>query len=152
MGVLIYFFDQDIIKEIKYNTYIMNRPFVFSIFLIIIALLILHLTALSNFWYWKYWWFDNLLHFLGGFSISLIAIFYGHRFGHIKISGRSFFLFIGVFVSFVAAILWEIFEYKAGLVFSTQSYPFDTFLDVLMGLMGSLCGVLYSFLMLKNEQ
>lgn len=122
----------------------MNLKLLIPIFLSSFLILELHIQALSSFLYWKYWWFDNLIHLLGGFTIALIVLFYAERFSYLKLARQTKFLFFALVGALVASVFWEIFEFKAGIVFVASNYTLDTFLDISMGLTGALIGGVFA--------
>jgi len=98
-------------------------------------LAVLDFLAVPGFWYWRFWWFDILMHALGGVIVSVFFV-YIYFFiykkiqtvtGHFWWSGVIFFLFI--------ALSWEIFEYVYKLN-PQAGYIEDTFLDLVAGLLG----------------
>ena len=84
--------------------------------------------ALADFLYWRFVWFDTVMHFLGGLAIglSLVALM-TNRFRPI------WFLVLMAGV----AIGWEVFEVAIGVT-REANYVFDTALDLLMDTLGSL--------------
>ena len=84
--------------------------------------------AIADFLYWRFVWFDTVMHFLGGLAIglSLVALM-TNRFRPI------WFLVLMAGV----AIGWEVFEVAIGVT-REANYVFDTALDLLMDTLGSL--------------
>jgi VanZ family protein len=83
--------------------------------------------AIAEYLYWKYVWFDILMHFLGGFVLGLFAVGLLDKFRPV------------LFFGFVTALCigWEVFEYYFGLP-REANYAFDTALDLLMDALGAL--------------
>ncbi len=115
----------------------MNR----IIFLIGIAFfacifLLLHVYALDLYLYGRLWWFDILMHGLGGALIGMIALwFFIFEF---KISPRYLLLFsLGGVVCI--GISWEIFEtvFVWEVHQSLPEYAFDTLIDICMDVIGA---------------
>ena len=106
----------------------MKRIYFFILPLIFATLvLILHVYGMEHQLYAKIWWYDIILHFLGGVSIALFA----------RIFSKKWWVIVGTV--FCAAIAWEIFEYIAGIaVLPGQSYWPDTIKDICMGTLGSI--------------
>lgn len=94
--------------------------------LVLAALLaFLQHTALEHLLYWRYLWFDTLMHFLGGLTLA--------AFGIALLERHRAFVFLGGML-FVAAG-WELFE----LAINAQreaNFAFDTSLDLLMDACG----------------
>lgn len=93
--------------------------------------LVLHSLGLEYSLYWTCWWFDIVIHTLGGFSIGLLV----------------FVLFSGKYIRFSGAVVvavvigWELFE---ALFLSIQTdntqYVLDTVLDLGVGFLGAYAG------------
>ncbi|OHA18170.1 MAG: hypothetical protein A2664_01730 [Candidatus Taylorbacteria bacterium RIFCSPHIGHO2_01_FULL_46_22b] len=106
-----------------------------------LLVLLLNLVGLRYELYWYLWWYDIVLHFLGGLVLGLAATwFFGtvhHRFGHIRTG-----LLISLILSFVlfGGIVWEWFEYISGItLISVAWYQLDVLMDVLMDMLGGMC-------------
>ena len=101
-------------------------------------------TAGSFFgWYIILPWYDNMMHFLGGAWLGLVALFTWFSSIQNKTKGMTLVL---VF-TLVGAILWECLEYflqlsVAGVpgLFAT---PFDSLSDIIFGLLGAYIASLY---------
>src|SRR3989338_7412852 len=87
-----------------------------------IAGAILNYLAGIFYFYWTYWWFDILVHFLVGFTGGL-SIYWGLFCSGIIFRGRFSSKFVSVAIVFVCVMIvgvgWEIFEYAFGI---TDSY------------------------------
>ena len=95
----------------------------------------LHVLALHFYFYWTVWWFDIFMHVFGGFIFG--TLFAYSLLQSVSSRGKSFLLI--VCGAFVAGIVWEIFEYKVGLTFTTSgNYTFDTASDLLSDIVGGL--------------
>ncbi|OHA88581.1 MAG: hypothetical protein A3C70_01170 [Candidatus Zambryskibacteria bacterium RIFCSPHIGHO2_02_FULL_43_14] len=107
---------------------------------IFVALLgVLNFAALSLYLYWTIWWFDNVMHFLGGFSLGFFSlyIFYGSGLFGDKVSFSKAILISFVFVMILGGI-WEVFEYINGLILSTEKYSLDVAHDLLADALGAI--------------
>lgn len=107
-------------------------------FLITFSLLaVVHYLALQLFLYWKYWWFDIPMHFIGGAVVAL-GVFVLRD---LRVLARSAHLrFIPVLLAVCAvAIAWEVYEVLIGIPIE-DDYVFDTTLDLCMGLLGGAVG------------
>lgn len=91
------------------------------------ALSSLHIWGLTDFLYWRYMWYDVMMHFLGGLALGTFIV------GFFNTRKPLLFIVAG------AALLigWEVFEYVFGAP-KEDNYAFDTALDFLMGTLG-LC-------------
>lgn len=104
------------------------RMYWFGTALILSALLAtLHLWAFEEFLYWRYVWFDILMHFLGGLALGVFLAAFLNAWRPM------------LFLVACTAILtgWELFEYLLGFP-REANYVFDTALDLLMGTLGML--------------
>ncbi len=96
----------------------------------------IHTLAVKLYLYWKVWWFDLPMHFLGGVVIALLAF----TLYDLRIIPRSFIsLFKVMLFVMLAAVIWEIYEYLAGTVYASN-YILDTATDLFMGLSGGFIG------------
>lgn len=100
----------------------------------IILYFIVFLDILAKIFYWYYtiWWFDILMHFLGGVFIFFLLsyLFYNKR--------KILFLLVGVLV---IGLFWEVFEFIfnnriGGMVFEWGDTLFDLVFDALGGITG----------------
>src|SRR3989344_6651367 len=103
-----------------------NKILKIIVFLIVI-IAIIHITAYYFHLYLELWWIDMMMHFLGGAWVAafiLWAIFFSGFFNLKSSVGTvenkntllEFLLIAFVTVLFIG-IVWEIFEFKAGLSF-----------------------------------
>lgn len=109
-------------------------------------------TAASFFgWYELLPWYDNMMHFLGGFWLSLVAIWVLYK--HVEFRKDAIFSVI-LFV-LVGALLWEVLEYTvqgiAGTPGLLATIP-DSISDVIFGLIGGLFGGLYTLRKIRNHE
>lgn len=117
----------------------MNRRYI-SIGLLVssIILMMLHIGALKFYWYWLYWWFDILTHFIGGIVAALV-ILYLYQFNlstKLFLNRKKIFL-LSVMGAIIVAVLWEIFEVVIRSTGpSEMDYLVDTTTDILTGVSG----------------
>jgi hypothetical protein len=104
-----------------------------------------HRAAVTASLYWYYSWFDMVMHFWGGLLVSL---------GVIALSTLQIFPFkpnpkvIALILLFVM-VMWEVFEFYAGLYESSWQQVFDTLKDLLFGSLGAISGY---FILVKRKQ
>lgn len=116
--------------------------------------------------YRKFSEWDMLIHLLMGVLISVLSIYILNLTVYKKGSKHNLFftyLFMIVFAVFVAS-LWEIWEFLGDILFDLgsqryidyngtlllgKSAIFDTMMDIIMGFVGSIVGVIFTALMLK---
>ncbi len=120
------------------------------------ALLIafLHISAVNFFLYWSYWWFDIPMHLLGGFFLGLLSLWFlvfysqkGFAFSQLQT------LFVAVLGALFVGLVWELFEYSAGITFnSIGSYPLDTIKDLIMDVTGGYVAYVYCFYKIYRQK
>ena len=130
----------------------LKRKFLWILLVLIWFILICDFIALHHFLYWRFWWFDIIMHFLGGFWVALLS-YYVFMLSDIKdklskINQKySIFLISLIFVLGVG-LIWELYE----LVFAfplKPNYLFDTILDLIVDMKG--WGVAYIFVLKKTD-
>lgn len=130
-----------------------RESFLNKIFVLIVCIAIFHITATVFHFYWSIWWYDLPLHYLGGIFISLSSLWFLFFSGYVSfgVKKTSDFIIISFIVTFSVAVLWELFELIVGPDFTRQGYAVDTYVDLIMGIAGSLTGYLFFYFM-KYEQ
>ena len=126
-------------------------PFLYASFVSVLLLGIVHFVAVALYLYWTIWWFDNLSHFLAGFSLGFFSLFIFYESGlfrdklsFLKVSFISF-----IFVMMLGGV-WEIFEYANGLTQSTEKYSLDVVHDLLSDSLGAILALLIARRFLKS--
>jgi len=114
---------------------------------LIILIFIAHSFALYFSLYWRYWWFDNVLHFLGGLWLASVAIWFIYFAGKIKAEFIPAFSAIIAIVSFAVfgGVLWEFYEFSFDILFAkngqmafAQLGLADTMSDLFFDMIGGL--------------
>lgn len=102
---------------------------------------LLHFLANKFYLYFAWWWFDILMHFLGGVLVGGFVLWL-IRF-EVPISIRhSIPLFATAFAAIMlVGISWEVFEYFFG-IHTAQNYTLDTTLDLATGVVGMMSAYL----------
>lgn len=117
-----------------------SRTMVWCISLLAFMLGVLEIVALRFYLYWTVWWFDIIMHFLGGLWVSLITLWFYKAFADVRAHKEHGYL-ITLLIMILVGVAWEIFEVIAGLTMTSQAgYFFDTVLDLIM----DICGALYA--------
>jgi hypothetical protein len=94
-----------------------------------VLLAVLHFWALADFWYWKYDFFDILMHLLGGAVVGAFSVVLLWKF-------RPF-AYMALII--LVAFSWEYFEYKVGIAVPPGvNYAWDTAHDVLNDAIGAI--------------
>lgn len=119
--------------------------------LTIILIATFHYFSIKYSWYWTYRWFDIPVHIVGGFWVSLSALWISLHISHIDsiFAYKRKALIVMLSSVLVVAILWEIFE----LIFhvtsiNTDIYWQDTFGDISNGFVGGIISFIY---FIKNK-
>ena len=94
----------------------------------------MHWLALTNNYYWAIWWYDIMMHFLGGCLVALILLWLDRWQGTTLIT-----TFVHAFLwIMVVGLAWEIYELSFGLTFVVANgYLSDTMLDLIMNTIGA---------------
>lgn len=96
----------------------------------------LNYVALTFYLYWSLWWYDSMMHFLGGLTLGVLAVWFWNVEKH---SLRAF-LLIFITVMLLGGV-WEVFEYVfdiAGTARGTLNYWKDTIHDMVMDGLGAV--------------
>lgn len=114
------------------------------LFVAVVTVGVLHHLALAHFWYWTLWWFDVVMHVLGGFVVGLAAVWFLSLFRAVErySPGRVFILTVIVVVA--VGIGWELFEFFAQLFIQGEFFP-DTLHDVAADIAGGLVAYAYYY-------
>ncbi len=114
--------------------------FLFLIFLTTVVVGTLHFTALKFFLYWVLPWFDLLVHFLAGFLVALMGVWFfvyvAHMRTRICFNSRNI-LYTALLSAVVVGVGWEVFEFLEGLRV-VQDYAVDTVTDLIMDFFGAI--------------
>lgn len=127
----------------------------FPIYLLVIILIIisLQIPGLVFNLYSEFWWLDVLMHFLGGFWIGGVALWYFFSSGRTSIfKNNKNYLLVSVITILVVGLSWEVFE--IGVDFATGLYTYqylDGFYDMVMGTLGAT-GVAYLYILKLNSK
>jgi uncharacterized membrane protein YoaK (UPF0700 family) len=107
-------------------------------FLISLSFLaVVHIIALELFLYWRFWWFDIPMHFIGG-SVVALGLF-TLRDLRLPIPARYLRAVPVVLLVIVVAMMWEVYELFIGVPIEND-YVVDTLTDLSMGILGGLVG------------
>lgn len=119
-----------------------------------VVLAILNLLAFEGFWYWRFWWFDILMHILGGVVISLFILWFYSTIDDRGITESPEILVFTLSISSIILIglFWELFEFttdafnRPALIAkgfaAVQTGVVDTLSDLLSDILGALIGSL----------
>ncbi len=121
-----------------------TRILLFIIAITAFALFYLDHIAQERFYYWLYWWYDIMMHFLGGFLVGSIVLWGIARF-YTPQKWTTFGLFTLTALSAATiGLAWEYFEFFSGaLILQRGDIVGDTKLDLVMDVSGALVAWLF---------
>lgn len=94
-------------------------------------------------WYFSIWYFDMVMHFLGGFWLSLVFIWlFSYKKVSFEVNFQSIFkILLGVLI---IGIFWEIFEfYFINYIAENPFKILDTTSDLFFDLLGGISAIFY---------
>ena len=100
---------------------------------------LLHFIAESFYFYWTVFWFDIMMHFLGGISVSLLTLWLISRSKSFENSRNSFLakLFTVLVAVLIVSFFWEVLEHLTGTAKALEGYILDTTTDTIFALLGA---------------
>ncbi|MBU0612342.1 hypothetical protein KKA39_02990 [Patescibacteria group bacterium] len=106
---------------------------------LILFIFALNYIATGFYWYFSIWYFDMLMHFLGGFWAGLAVIYV------LSSQELDFKLIIKVFLGvLLIGFLWEVFEVSVDKTISQNPFNFlDTVSDIFFDLAGGGLSLIY---------
>ena|SRR3989344_6435118 len=122
----------------------LTHPIFLAGFSLLTLIGFIHTSATTLLWYWQYPWMDIAVHFLAGLIVGFFALWLIMRvFGTEHLVWRVGSLYFTLAAVVVVGVVWEVFEYMVGIPRGTN-YQFDTSLDMLMNVLGSIIAVFIS--------
>lgn len=99
------------------------------------------------------WWYDIILHNLGGALISLTVLLFWNYFWPASLPSRGKTIFLVTLIALVIGIIWEKYELLAGITFLSDgmAYVLDTAKDLTDDVLGSFLGAIYGLYLLKKQ-
>lgn len=110
----------------------------------LLVIAVVHTVSINFFLYWKYVWLDIPMHVLGGVACALgyaTLPFFGVKFSEVHTS-----LFWFLSFTLLIGLVWEVFEYCAGVSRIETDFIFDTAFDFGMDAVGGILG----YVLIKN--
>jgi len=123
----------------------MRQKLLHILAVLILVVVALHLVAFQYSLYWHFWWYDIVVHFLGGLFAGLLSawiVFYSGYIRDPRLTRWSLFLAI-ILGTLAIGVGWEVFERLLGHTWSPEGYWLDTSTDVLMDVLGGLLCFLF---------
>jgi hypothetical protein len=128
---------------------IVNKKMIEPVFFTVLLIGFLNFLASSFYLFWTVMWFDMIMHFLGGFMLSLIVAFIVSQ---KSISYKNLLKYCIIF-SVIGGFLWEIFELSFHITFiHDHNYFSDSGMDMTMDTFGALLAVFYSYYKLNIDK
>lgn len=110
-------------------------------FLLVLVTGVLHIIGSINHLYWNSFWFDGLMHFLGGSSVGMLSLWFLFRSGIFEISvpNKREVFFYTIVCTILIGIGWEVFEFAHGIAVPVGgNYSLDTYNDLLFDFLGGI--------------
>lgn len=126
------------------NMNFLNKKIFFTLFLTVF-LLFIHVGAIKFSWYYMFYEFDMIPHFLGGLVIFLIIYNFS------LIFRREIKIFNIIWLVFLVTIGWEFFEIYLDNTFGVEyARTFDSLSDICLGVAGATIGAFFTARINKN--
>lgn len=120
-----------------------------SIAVLVACMSILNYFAYQFHWYWEFWWFDMIMHTLGGIFVGSFSLWY---YFSRKLKGgaatldKSFVLALSLASVSVIGVGWELFEFSVDKFITLSRHdPIDTASDLFFDVAGSIVAVFIFF-------
>lgn len=123
------------------NTVMSRKKLFAEIAFLVCGIFILNFAASRFYWYSSIFWFDMLMHFLGGLWLGLVFIWLYRTRAMETVS------FLKIMASvFVIGFLWEIYEIIVNSSFAQNPFDiYDTVSDLFFDSAGGATAILYVF-------
>ncbi len=116
-----------------------------------VLLVVLYTTGLYFRLPWQIWWYDIILHLLGGILVGFVIV-EALGLSQTKINKLIDAIFIGLISAIVIGTIWELYEVSIGATMvSYEGYPMDTVIDLLFDMLGGLAGAGYGYQQINTE-
>lgn len=122
-------------------------------FTLLLVVGLLDLFAEIFYFHWSYWWYDVILHFLGGFCVAMAFLSFYYVYFLLP-SDNKFKTIRNTFLAvLVVGLIWEFYELVHGDTSLSDGifYFRDTMSDLIADISGGFFGTLYSLKILKNK-
>ena len=96
-------------------------------------------ALLRLFLYWRYPWVDIPMHAVGGAIVGLGV--FAARDLHVPLFAHLTKPYRAILVVLFVASVWEVLEYVTGLSIIKENFASDTMLDLTLGLVGGMVGI-----------
>ncbi len=114
-------------------------------FWLAVLLLVLHEAGIVFYFYWLYWWYDVLVHWVAGltagFSTYWVLWCSGWFFSR-QVARLELVMALVVTPMLIVAVGWEVFEYVYNIADPLEGYALDVTNDIVLGCCGAALAVL----------
>ncbi len=119
-----------------------KKSFPVLLLVLILFIAIINGLAYQFSWYWRIPWLDMPMHFLGGFWVGSVVLWF-YSSGIFTQYLRIFVMSLGAAV--VVGVLWELFEFNVDtfVVISKQNGLLDTSSDIIFDIIGGTAAATY---------
>lgn len=109
---------------------------------LVLFIFVVNFIANKFYWYYSVWYLDMIMHFLGGFWLGLVSLYF---FSSKILPSYSFLLFLKILLFVLLVGLgWEVFELLFNNIVAQNPFNIlDTSSDLFFDLSGGLCAILY---------
>ena len=112
----------------------MFKPPFQNMLVVLVIIFVLHLISLRNDYYWLIWWYDIMMHFLGGVWVVLVLIWLNQ----LKAAAVVLTFKRVLTTIVVVGLAWEIYELLFDQTFiDAKGYGLDTVLDLITNTVGA---------------
>jgi len=99
-----------------YNKNMLRKTYPIFLLLIISTIAVLNFYAYRFHWYWEFWWFDIIMHTLGGIwvasSVLWIRYFRFSSLDALPVSKKSVIFLLALVSVYIVGGGWELFEFS----------------------------------------
>ena len=113
---------------------------------------VLNEVALENYFYWKFWWYDIMMHGLVGLVLGAGAAWFLERTGYINGMSKKKIIFTSLVTVLIVGVAWEIIEYTNGVFAEEANIVRDTVADIIMDSLGGILGAATLARIFKKEE
>ena len=121
------------------------------VFTLVVFILIANILAGKFFWYSSIWYFDMIMHFLGGLWLSFVLVYVYLFVLKKEIKSYVQMAFFIIISALIIGILWEIFEVVVSALTTSDKFNvLDTASDIFFDLSGAIAGSVYFLTKMDN--
>ena len=132
-------------------------PVQFQVVITLFFFASLYLGSIKGFYY-RYWWWDTLLHMTSGFILGLVGFLFVYTLNNYKREAFSlspfFIAFFAFCFSMTVGAIWEIYEFTMDSLFGwdmQKSGLMDTMFDLMADMVGAACSSIYGYFFVSEH-